>query len=317
MNDQAPAPLEPTDSDHTALLPTAPDGPALSPLVQGYWRMDAWERTPAEHLDFLKAHVELGVTTVDHADVYGRYTIEAQFGEVLALEPSLRQKLQIVTKCGIQLLTPQAPERRVKHYDTRARHLRASIEASLGHFRTDWLDLVLLHRPDPLMDADEVAEVMIELRQSGKVRHFGVSNFTPAQLGLLQSRLPFTLATNQVEIGPLNVASLFDGTLDQLQQLRICPMAWSVLGGGRLFDDEDETGRRVRTALEAVAEELGDCRLDQVAFAWVRQLPSRPFPILGSGRIERVRAAVAALDLVLDREQWFAILQAAQGRPVP
>jgi len=297
--------------------PTSPDGPALSRLVQGYMHMNDWNRSPREHLGFLQAHVDLGVSTVDHADLYGGCTVERHFGEVLALDPGLRERLQIVTKCGIQLVTDQAPGRRVKHYDTRARHLRASVEASLAHLRTDWLDLLLLHRPDPLMVADEVAEAVIRLREAGKVRHFGVSNFTPAQFELLQSRLPFALATNQVEISPLAVHTLFDGTLDQLQRLRIRPMAWSVLGGGRLFDEGDARGRRVRAVLEAVGERLGGYGADQVALAWVLRLPSAPLPVLGSGRIERLRLAVAATTLTLDNEDWFAILEAARGEPVP
>lgn len=297
--------------------PTAPDGPELSRLVQGYWRMGDWNRSVEEHLSFLEAHVDLGITTVDHADLYGDYEVEALFGQVLARKPELRQKIQIVTKCGIQLLTDKAPERRVKHYDTGTAHIRASVEQSLAHFGVDALDLLLLHRPDPLLDADAVAETVIALREAGKVRHFGVSNFSPDQFELLQSRLPFALATNQVEISPLEIATLFDGTLDQLQRLRIRPMAWSVLGGGRLFDAGDEIGTRVRGTLESVGEELGGYGLDQVAFAWVLQLPCSPLPILGSGRLERVKAAIGATDLVLDRESWFRILEAGLGQEVP
>jgi predicted oxidoreductase len=299
------------------LAPTSPDGPALSRLVQGYWRMNDWRRDTAEHLDFLKAHVDLGITTVDHADLYGDYEVEARFGEVLARDPAMRDQLQLVTKCGIQLITEKAPERRTKHYDTGAAHLTASVERSLARLRTDRLDLVLLHRPDPLMDADAVAQALLQLREAGKVLHFGVSNFTPAQFDLLQSRLPFTLATNQVEINPLNPAVLFDGTLDDLQRRRVRPMAWSCLAGGRLFDDGDEAGRRCRVVLAETGKALGGFGVDQVAFAWVLKLPSAPLPILGSGKLERVRLAVAATAMDMSREQWFAILEAARGFEVP
>lgn len=299
------------------MAPTSPDGPELSRLVQGYWRMLDWSRDTAEHLDFLKAHVDLGITSVDHADLYGDYAVEARFGEVLAREPALRERLQIITKCGIQLLSATAPERRTKHYDTSPSHIQASVERSLQRLGTDRLDLVLLHRPDPLMDADAVAETVIRLREAGKVLHFGVSNFTPAQFALLQSRLPFALATNQVEINPLNPAVLFDGTLDDLQARRVRPMAWSCLGGGRLFNDGDEAGRRCRETLARVGEELGGYGVDQVAYAWVLRLPSAPLPILGSGRIDRVRLAVAATAIEMTTEQWFAILEAARGFEVP
>ncbi|MEE4175541.1 MAG: aldo/keto reductase [Xanthomonadales bacterium] len=297
--------------------PTSPDGPELSRLVQGYWRMLAWGRNTAEHLDFLKAHVDLGITSVDHADLYGDYEVETCFGEVLAREPALRDQLQIITKCGIQLISEKVPGRRTKHYDTGPSHLQASVERSLERLGTDRLDVVLLHRPDPLMDADAVAETVLRLRDAGKVLHFGVSNFTPAQFALLQSRLPFALATNQVEINPLNPAVLFDGTLDDLQARRVRPMAWSCLGGGRLFDKSDEAGRRCRGVLRRVGEELGGFGVDQVAYAWVLRLPSAPLPILGSGRIDRVRLAVAATAMEMTTEQWFSILEAARGVEVP
>lgn len=299
------------------LAPTSPDGPRLSRLVQGYWRMHDWNRSTKEHLAFLQQHVDLGVTTVDHADLYGDYGNEERFGAVLARAPGLREQLQIVSKCGIQLLTEKAPGRRIKHYDTSADHIVQSVERSLQRLRTDHLDVLLLHRPDPLMNADEIAGAFTGLRDAGKVLHFGVSNFTTAQFDLLQSRLSFSLATNQVELGPLATHTLFDGTLDQLQRLQVRPMAWSVLGGGRLFDDGDDTGRRVRAVLERVGEALGGCGVDQVAFAWVLKLPAAPLPILGSGRIERVRLAVAATAIDLGREPWFEILAAATGRDVP
>ncbi len=299
------------------LAPTAPEGPQLSRLVQGYWRMHDWNRSTEEHLAFLQQHVELGVTTVDHADLYGDYGNEERFGAVLARAPGLREQLQIVSKCGIQLLTAKAPERRIKHYDTSAAHILASVDRSLQRLGTDRLDVLLLHRPDPLMNGDEIAGAFTRLRDAGKVRHFGVSNFTPDQFELLQSRLPFALATNQVELGPLATHTLFDGTLDQLQRREVRPMAWSVLGGGRLFDNGDETGRRVREVLAKVGEELGGYGVDQVAFAWTLKLPAAPLPILGSGRIERVRLAVAATAIDMSREQWFQILAAAQGHEVP
>ncbi|MFS9520834.1 aldo/keto reductase, partial [Klebsiella pneumoniae] len=175
--------------------------------------------------------------------------------------------------------------------------------------------LLLIHRPDPLMDADEVADAFKHLHQSGKVRHFGVSNFTPAQFALLQSRLPFTLATNQVEISPVHQPLLLDGTLDQLQQLRVRPMAWSCLGGGRLFNDD--YFQQLRDELAVVAEELNAGSIEQVVYAWVLRLPSQPLPIIGSGKIERVRAAVEAETLKMTRQQWFRIRKAALGYDVP
>lgn len=293
--------------------PISPQGPAFSPLIMGYWRLMAWEMTPQQRVSFIEHHLSLGITTVDHADIYGDYRCEAAFGEALKLSPGLRDRLQIVTKCGIA--TRAKPEHQIGHYNTDKAHILQSAENSLRHFATDRLDLLLIHRPDPLMNADAVAEAFLELHQSGKVLHFGVSNFTPAQFALLQSRLPFTLATNQVEISPIQQNVILDGTLDQCQQLRLRPMAWSCLGGGELFHDPHY--QPLREELENVRTETGAASLAQVVYAWVLALPSQPLPIIGSGNVDRVSEAVAALRIQLDRQQWFRIRKAALGYDVP
>ncbi|WP_318386071.1 aldo/keto reductase family oxidoreductase [Enterobacter sp.] len=291
----------------------APQGPEFSRFVMGYWRLMDWNMSSRELVSFIEAHLDLGVTTVDHADIYGGYQCEAAFGEALKLAPHLRSRMEIVSKCGIA--TTARAENALGHYITDKSHIIASAEQSLTNLAVDHLDLLLIHRPDPLMDADEVAEAFLQLHQSGKVRHFGVSNFTPAQFSLLQSRLPFTLATNQVELSPVHQPLLLDGTLDQLQQLRIRPMAWSCLGGGRLFNDA--AFQPLRLELTDIANELNAQSIEQVVYAWVMRLPSQPLPIIGSGKIERVRAAIEAEALTLTRQQWFRIRKAALGYDVP
>ncbi|MBU5923362.1 aldo/keto reductase [Enterobacter sichuanensis] len=291
----------------------APQGPEFSRFVMGYWRLMDWNMSPLQLASFIEEHIDLGVTTVDHADIYGGYQCEAAFGEALKLVPALRDRMEIVTKCGIA--TTAKPEHALGHYITDSAHIIKSAEQSLVNLATDRIDLLLIHRPDPLMDADEVAEAFLNLHQSGKVRHFGVSNFTPAQFALLQSRLPFTLATNQVEISPVHQPLLLDGTLDQLQQLRIRPMAWSCLGGGRLFNDDEF--QPLRNELETVARELNAGSIEQVVYAWILRLPSKPLPIIGSGKIERVRAALGAEALQMTRQHWFRIRKAALGYDVP
>ena len=291
----------------------APQGPEFSRFVMGYWRLMDWNMSPLQLASFIEAHLDLGITTVDHADIYGGYQCEAAFGEALKLVPALRDRMEIVTKCGIA--TTAKPEHALGHYITDSAHIIKSAEQSLVNLATDRIDLLLIHRPDPLMDADEVAEAFLNLHQSGKVRHFGVSNFTPAQFALLQSRLPFTLATNQVEISPVHQPLLLDGTLDQLQQLRIRPMAWSCLGGGRLFNDEEF--QPLRNELETIARELNAESIEQVVYALILRLPSKPLPIIGSGKIERVRSALAAEELQMTRQQWFRIRKAALGYDVP
>ncbi len=300
-----------------AKVTIAPQGPDFSELVQGYWRLGEWGMTPQKRLTFLKQHLELGITTVDHADIYGNYQCERLFGEALALEPSLREQLQIVTKCNIKLCSDQYPERKINHYDTSSAHIYQSVNNSLERLGVSEIDVLLIHRLDVLLDADEVAEAFAELHKVGKVKHFGVSNFTPKQFELLQSRLGKPLVTNQVEINPLNFDVAHDGTLEQMQLLRTQPMAWSCLAGGEIFAGQSEQAIRVRKVLEEIREEIGAESIDQVIYAWVRRLPSKPLPIIGSGKIERVKAAVAALDMELTREQWYRVWVASKGHGVP
>ncbi|MGB6293772.1 MAG: aldo/keto reductase family oxidoreductase [Vibrio anguillarum] len=300
-----------------AKVTIAPQGPDFSELVQGYWRLADWGMTPQQRLTFLKQHIELGISTVDHADIYGNYQCEKLFGEALALEPALREQIQIVTKCDINLCGAKTPQRKVNHYDTSSAHIYQSVNNSLERLGVSEIDLLLIHRPDALMDADEVAEAFSELRKVGKVKHFGVSNFSPRQFELLQSRLGKPLVTNQVEMNPLNFDVVHDGTLDHLQTQRIRPMAWSCLAGGEIFNGQTEQAQRVRSELEAIAQEIGADSIDQVIYAWVLRLPSKPLPIIGSGKIDRVKAAIAALDLELTREQWYRVWVAAKGHGVP
>lgn len=288
-------------------------GPTFSRLIMGYWRLMEWQLPPAALLDLMKYHLDLGVTTIDHADIYGGYQCEEAFGKALRQEPSLRERMEIVSKCGIALTAK--PEHALNHYNTGKAHIIASAEASLQKLGTDHLDLLLIHRPDPLMDADEVADAFITLKQAGKIKHAGVSNFSARQFELLQSRLPFLLVTNQLEISPLNQSTTLDGTLDQCQQLHIKPMAWSCLGGGRLFNGQEYAP--LRAELEQIRHEVGAEHIEQVVYAWVMMLPSQPLPLIGSGKRERIAAAVASESIVLNRQQWFRIRKAALGYDVP
>ena len=286
----------------------------LSPIVAGAWRLAEWGWTPQQRLAWIEGNLDLGVTSFDHADIYGGYSVEALFGEALALRPALRSRMQLVSKCGIQLVTAARPGHQVKHYDTSAAHVRASVEHSLQALRTDHLDLLLIHRPDALLDYDELADTFEALRREGKVRTFGVSNFAPHQLAPLHRRL--ALATHQIELSPLHLDPLHDGTLDQCQDLGLRPMIWSPLAGGRLFTVDGERERRVRHTMQTMADELG-VSLTTLAIAWVLRHPSQPLPILGSRRIEVATEAMAALKLRLDAQQWWRIWTASTGHEVP
>lgn len=293
----------------------SPQGPEFSQLVQGYWRLESWNMSAQERLSFLKQHIEIGISTVDNAAIYGNS--EVLFGEALKLDPAIREQIQIVSKFGINGIAPAPDEKRVSHYDSSKQSILASVDNSLQRLGIQQLDALLVHRPDFLMDADQVAEAFSELKASGKVRHFGVSNFTSSQFDLLQSRLELPLITNQVEINPINFAVLEDGTTDQLQQYRIRPMAWSCLAGGGIFSEQTDQARRLRRALIELAEELDANSIEQVVFAWVLKHPSNPVALIGSGNIVRVKEAVSALALQMSTEQWYRVWVASKGFAVP
>ena len=286
---------------------------SLSPVVAGAWRLAEWGWSPSERLAWIEGLAERGISSFDHADIYGGYSVEALFGEALALRPSLRDRLQLVSKCGIQLVSPARPGNAIKHYDTRDAHVTASVENSLRALRTDRLDLLLIHRPDPLMDADALATTFERLRREGKVLHFGVSNFTPAQFELLHSRIP--LVTNQVECSLLHLDPLDDGTFDQAQRLRCRPMIWSPLAGGRLFNEDSPAAHRVRWVMGEIGARLG-CSATTLALAWLLRHPSRPWPVFGSRRMEAAEEALAAPRLVLDPQDWTRLWSASTGREV-
>jgi predicted oxidoreductase len=295
----------------------SPEGPEFSRVALGLWRLNDWNMNTGELIRFIQKALETGITTFDHADIYGLYTVEEIFGKALKEQPGLRAKMEIVTKCGIKLVSESRPENTFHAYDTSRDQIIKSAELSLKNLSTDFLDVLLIHRPDPLMDADEVAEAFSHLRKSGKVRHFGVSNFTPFQFDLLQSRLDFPLVTNQVEISVLHMDAMHDGTLDQCQQLRISPMAWSPLGGGTLFSGSDLRGQRVRSELQKIAGEHDGVGIGELALAWLLKHPSGIIPVLGTGNPDRVRSAAAALEIELSRDQWFSIWSASTGHEVP
>lgn len=286
----------------------------LSPIVAGCWRMAEWGFDVASRVRWIEDALALGVSAFDHADVYGDYRAEAMFGEALAAAPGLRDRLRLVTKCGIKLVSAQRPAHRVKSYDTSHAHVVASVEASLRALRTDRIDLLLIHRPDALMDPAALARTFEALKAAGKVLHVGVSNHAPSQLALLQRF--HALAAHQVEFSPLQPAALDDGTLDQCLMLGLRPMAWSPLGGGRLFASDAAAAVRLRDALASLGARHG-VSPSTLAYAWILRHPSAPLPVTGSGRSDRLREAVDALALELPAEDWYAVLEAARGAPVP
>lgn len=288
----------------------------LSKIVHGHWRLNEWKLSPKELLQQTQKLIDHGITSIDHADIYGDYSCEALFGEALKLQPAIRKDLQIITKCGIKLVSDKYPKRKIKHYDYSYKHIINSVENSLKNFGTDYIDLLLLHRPAPFFCPEEVARAFKELRKSGKVLQFGVSNFNPTQYQALNSFWDEKLVTNQVEINPLCLEHFDNGNMDFFQQEKIHPMAWSPLAGGRLFNWTNDIEHRVYHNLHEVAKELSLKDTDIIAYAWLLMHPAGIIPIVGSGKWERIEKAIKAFDINLSLEQWYAIYVAALGSDV-
>ncbi|WOI23588.1 aldo/keto reductase [Nonlabens ulvanivorans] len=288
----------------------------ISRIVLGIWRLLDWNMTDQQLLTYLKQSIEAGVTTFDHADIYGDYECEAGFGKALQLEPSLRSQMQLITKCGIKLKSSKFPDRSVKYYDYSKKYIIQQVEQSLKNLNTDYIDVLLLHRPSPIFNPNEVAAAFDELKTSGKLNHLGVSNFTPVQFESLQSYIKEPLVTNQIEISPGQLEHFENGNLDYLIEKRVSPMAWSPLGGGSLLNPQDEKSLKTHDAIARVAVQIEETDLSKVIYAWTLMHPSHIIPVLGTGKIERLKTAVDALDTTLSLEQWFDIYTASLGTEV-
>lgn len=287
---------------------------STSRLIQGIWRIGDWGLSPQGVAALVEACLDAGIDTFDLADIYTGYRCEAMFGEALRTAPHLKQRIKLISKCGIALVNSARPAHRVKHYNTSREHIVQSAEQSLAAMGVERLDLLLIHRPDPLMAADEIAAAFDQLKREGKVAQFGVSNFLPHQFDLIQSRLSEPMVANQVEVSLKHTETLFDGTLDHAQQHRVVPQAWSPLGGGKLAQLDATTP--LGAVVTRIAGEL-NVTVEQLAIAWLLRHPAGIRPVVGSGKIERIRQLVAAEQIVLDRQHWFELLEASLGRSVP
>lgn len=291
-------------------------GPEFSRLAAGFWRLHEWNMSSSELIEFIETCLEAGITTMDHADIYGDYHNEGSFGKALKERPDLREKLEIVSKCGICLPVKSRPGNELQHYNTTFEHIRQSVENSLTELNVEYLDLILIHRPDPLMDASEMADIFMKLLEEGKIKHVGVSNFTPAQFQLFQSKLDIPLVTNQVECSLLHLDAIYDGTFDLCQENNISPMLWSPFAGGEFFYGNSKRIKRIRKTGKKLCEKY-NIEIDQLALAWCLKLPSNPLPVLGTGKNERILKAARALEIKMDRQDWYRLLEASKGEPVP
>ena len=290
------------------------DNLSLSRLIYGMWRLGDDENTSASHVQAkIEACLAQGITTMDQADIYGGYEAEEIMGRALADAPALRDQIEIVTKCDIIAPVGRHASARVKYYDTSPAHITQSVEASLRLMGIEHIDLLLVHRPDPMMDHHKTGRALDDLVSSGKVGSVGVSNFKRHDWTLLQSAMTQPLATNQIEMSVIANDAFTNGDIAYLQEFGIAPMAWSPLAGGALFSAEN-------SALHAKLTEIGaayDVDAAAVAVAWLLAHPARIMPVLGTNNIERIAQIGDALRPVIDRQTWFEIYETANGHEVP
>ncbi len=292
------------------------DQVSLSNIVHGIWRLTEWHMSDEQIIKLVEDCMDMGIDTFDHADIYGDYMCEELFGNAIAKAPELNKSIKVVTKCGIKLLSQNRPDHYIKHYDTSYDHIIWSAENSLKMLRRDNVDVMLIHRPDPFINPEEVAKAFTELRQSGKVKEFGVSNFLPSQFSALQSYLDFPLVTNQIELSVAALHEFDNGTVDHCQEHRIHPMAWSPLAGGAIFSAETHRFLTIRNVLHKIGKKYG-ASIDQIMYAWLLAHPVGIIPIVGSGKIERIKSAVDAQNIKLTRQEWFELWVASKGENVP
>lgn len=277
-------------------------------MTWGSWGKQLSKKEMAVLMNFC---VSNHITTFDHADIYGAYTTEADFGKAFADSGLQREAIQLISKCGIQYMSDNR-NNKVKHYNYSKKYIISSVEESLKHLKTDYLDLLLLHRPSPLMVAEEIAEAISLLKKDGKIRDFGVSNFTPSQMDLIGLRMDIDV--NQIEFSLTEHTAMHDGTLDFMMTNGIKPMAWSPLGS--VFKKDNEQTRRIHKQLGALLDKYNATE-DQLLLAWLMRHPSGIHPVIGTTTKERMKLAVEATKIELELEDWFLILVAAQGHKVP
>jgi len=288
-------------------------GLSFSRLVYGMWRLTDDSDTSVKHVDAkINAALDQGITTFDQADIYGGYAAEAVMGAAMKANPSLRQRIEIVSKCDIVIDAGRHSGARVKHYNTTAAHINASVDASLSEMGIDDIDVLLVHRPDPLMDHYETGAALDALVDGGKSRAVGVSNFRPWDWSLLQSAMRHPLVTNQIELSLKHISPFTNGDLAFHQQHGHVVMAWSPLGGGDLMTGSNELTHR----LDSIAKRCGVDRA-AVATAFLLAHPAKITPVLGTNNLERISAISAAETVEIDRQDWFSLYEAALGSEVP
>ncbi|MCP2038552.1 aldo/keto reductase family oxidoreductase [Chryseobacterium sp. HSC-36S06] len=284
----------------------------FSPIIIGTMRWGVWgaDHSAKGVQELIETSLEEGFSTFDHADLYGNYTTEKLFGDAFSEMKIKREDVQFISKCGIQMPCKNRSYG-IKSYNYSREHILKSVDQSLENLQTDYLDLLLLHRPSPLMSPDEISESFAVLREQKKVRHFGVSNFSVSQYELINDAFP--LITNQVEISVNKVDAFYNGTLDQLILKKLRPMAWSVMGD--YFTENSAQNIRLKTVIKDLCIKYGT-EENQLLLAFLLAHPARIIPVIGTSKPKTIREFRKSLTIKMDTEDWFAILQASEGREV-
>ncbi len=274
----------------------------------------AWGKQLVDNqmIDLMHHCIAQGITTFDHADIYGDYSTETDFGSAFAKANIDRSSIQLISKCGIQYTGKARSENRVKHYEYTAKYIIWSAEQSLKLLKTDYLDLLLLHRPSPLMQTDEIQKAIEQLKKQGKIVDFGVSNFTPSQTDLIATKS--TIDVNQIEFSLTQHTAMHDGSLDHMQTKGITPMSWSPLGS--VFREDTPQTKRIKALLNSLTKKYNVTE-DQLLLAWILKHPSGVHPVIGTTNPERITNAVKAQQINLELQDWFAMLIESQGHKVP
>lgn len=284
----------------------------FSPIIIGTMRWGIWGANHSENevQKLIETSLESGFSTFDHADIYGNYTTEKLFGDAFSEMGINREEVQLISKCGIEMPCENRSFE-IKSYNYSKEHILSSVDRSLQNLKTDYLDLLLLHRPSPLMTPEEIAESCDILREQKKVRHFGVSNFSPSQFDLMNDAFP--LITNQIEVSVNHTDSFYDGTLDQMMLKKLQPMAWSVMGN--YFSENSEQNSRIKKVLEELCPKY-DAEENQILLAFILKHPAKILPVIGTSKTETIKKFKEVLNLSLEREDWFKLLKASQGKEV-
>ena len=285
----------------------------FSRIISGTMTWGDWGKklSLSEMQELIEIYFSYGISTFDHADIYGGYTTEADFGNAFKTCSIDRENVQFITKCGIQMPCEARPLN-VKYYDYSSSHIRLSVENSLRNLKTEYIDLLLLHRPSPLMEASEICDVFYKLREEGKVNQLGVSNFTTSQIKLLQKEI--SLNWNQIECSLSHETPLFNGVLDYLKTQNIGVMSWSPLG--IYFKSDLPKKRRIKKVITPLCKKY-NCSEAQILLAWLLQHPSKIYPVIGTTSSDRIKKAIEATKINLDLTDWFLLLEASMGKPLP